>query len=223
MGELADFVSSEYAAKADPSIAAQMAAYMKTDEPFWGIKKPGQVPVLKAIVKQFPPANQRAYRSRVLELWRLPHREEKYAAIQYAKAFKDFHVPASIPLYEKMIREGAWWDSVDDVAINLVGMAWLKFRSDIEGLMDDWIVDDDLWIRRTAILGQLKHKDATDTVRLFGYCRDQADGKDFFIRKAIGWALRQHARTDPDAVRAFLAEMGDQLSGLSRREAAKHL
>lgn len=223
MGELADFVSSQFANLADPETGRQMAAYMKTDDPFWGIKKPRQVPVLKAMVKQYQVTSQRAYRSNVLDLWALPHREEKYAAIQYAKAFKEFQVPQSMPLFRKLIREGAWWDSVDDIAINLTGMVWLRFRPETETLMDEWIEDKNLWIRRSAIIGQLKHKESTDTKRLYAYCRAQAADTDFFIRKAIGWALRQQARIDPDGVRGFLAEMGDSLSGLSRREAAKHL
>jgi 3-methyladenine DNA glycosylase AlkD len=89
--------------------------------------------------------------------------------------------------------------------------------------MDAWSAAGDVWLIRTAILFQLHYGDATDTGRLFGYCTRQAGHPDFFIRKAIGWALRQHARTDPDAVRDFLADNHTRLSPLSRREAAKHL
>jgi 3-methyladenine DNA glycosylase AlkD len=89
--------------------------------------------------------------------------------------------------------------------------------------MDEWATNQDLWLVRTAILHQLHHGTATDTDRLFGYCTAQASHPDFFVRKAIGWALRHHARTDPDAVRAYLAGDGVALSPLSRREAGKWL
>ncbi|NND13169.1 MAG: DNA alkylation repair protein [Acidimicrobiia bacterium] len=223
MGELADFVTTEFAALADPEAALHMAAYMKSEMPFWGIKSPQRVPVLRAVVKGFPPTDGDAYRISVRELWDLPHREDKYAAIHYARAFKQHHTPAMLDLFEWMVRDGAWWDFVDDIASNLVGATWLRFREEVSPIMDAWITDDDMWIRRSAILGQLKHRDALDEARLFRYCRDQASDTEFFIRKAIGWALRQHAYVNPDGVRAFLDEMGDRLSGLSRREAAKHL
>jgi 3-methyladenine DNA glycosylase AlkD len=89
--------------------------------------------------------------------------------------------------------------------------------------MDRWIDDENLWVARTAILHQLFYGDATDVDRLFGYCLRQASHPDFFIRKAIGWALRQYARTDPDRVRSFLVGPGAALSPLSVREASKHL
>ena len=89
--------------------------------------------------------------------------------------------------------------------------------------LDRWIDDRNLWIRRTAILSQLKHKGGTDRDQLFGYCLRRAGEKEFFIRKAIGWALREYAKTEPDAVRAFALEHREQLSGLSFREATKHL
>ncbi len=223
MGELADFVTTEFRALSDPAIAPQMAAYMKSDMPFWGIKSPQRVPVLRAVVKDFAPADAEDYRGSVRELWDLPHREDKYAAIHYARAFKQYQVPDMLDLYEYMIRDGAWWDLVDGIAANLVGSTWLRYRDDVNPIMDSWISDDDMWIRRSAILGQLNHKGALDESRLFRYCREQAADNEFFIRKAIGWALRQHAYVNPDGVRQFLAEMGDELSGLSRREAAKHL
>ncbi len=223
MAELARFITSRFAELANPDDATRMAAYMKTDMPCWGIKKPQQTPVLRSMVKTFPPSGADEYRSRVRELWALPHREDRYAAIHYARAFSEFQTPEMLDLYEFLIRDGAWWDLVDDVAINLVGAVWLEHRSVVSPVMDQWIEDEDLWVRRAAIIGQLKHKGETDTERLFRYCRQQAPETEFFIRKAIGWALRQHARVDPESVRAFLAEMGDELSGLSRREAAKHL
>ena len=221
--ELTAFVSTELAKVADPDKAGPMAAYLKTDMPFYGVQKAGRVPIIRAFKKQFRPADRGEYEANVRAIWALPHREEKYLAIAYAKAFPAYLNPESMPLFEQLIREGAWWDLVDDAAVNLVGAAWKNHRSQIEVVMDAWIEDDDVWIRRAAVLGQLKHKDQTDTDRLLAYCRKGAPETVFWMRKAIGWALRQHSRTDPDLVRNFLEEMGHQLSGLTRREASKYV
>lgn len=215
--ELTEFVANRLAAVADPAKAAPMAKYMKTDMPFYGVQKPARRPIWKALVKQYPPADRDAYEANVLALWALPHREEKYAAIHYARAFPDHCTLASLPLYERMIREGAWWDLVDGIAPYLVGA--LLPHVDLRA----WARDDDLWIRRSALIAQLNKKEDTDADLLFELCLARAHETEFFIRKAIGWALRQYARTDADAVRAFLAEHGEALSGLSRREASKHL
>lgn len=122
-----------------------------------------------------------------------------------------------------MAVEGAWWDLVDDVAANLVGALLLGHRAAMRPVMEAWVDDDDMWRRRTAILSQLRHRDQTDAEMLFDFCRRRAHETEFFIRKAIGWALREYSKTDPGAVAAFLRRHGDELSGLSRREAAKHL
>ena len=114
-------------------------------------------------------------------------------------------------------------DIVDAVAVTCVGGALRSDPPEMRALLDDWIDDDDMWRRRTALLSQLKHKDATDKDRLFTYCLVSAPDTEFFIRKAIGWALREYAKTDPEAVGTFLIENKDQLSGLSYREGGKHL
>ncbi len=200
-----------------------MAAYMKTEMPFYGVQKAGRTPVIRAAKKQFPPHSQQEYEANVLALWALPHREEKHVALAYARAFKRYQVLVAMPLYERLIREGQWWDFVDDVASNLVGTVWLRERNVMGPRMDAWILDEDIWIRRTAVIGQLKHREKTDVERLLRYCRIGAPEKVFWMRKAIGWALREHSKRDPETVRAFLDEMGQALSGLSRREAAKYI
>ncbi|MGI9601109.1 MAG: DNA alkylation repair protein, partial [Acidimicrobiales bacterium] len=121
------------------------------------------------------------------------------------------------------VTEGAWWDLVDSVASGIIGKVVLNERARMRPLLDEWIDCDDMWLRRTAIICQLEHKESTDVEMLFGFCTRRAFEKEFFIRKAIGWALREYAKTDPDAVRVFVAEHQSELSGLSRREATKHL
>ncbi|MDZ4820789.1 MAG: DNA alkylation repair protein [Planctomycetota bacterium] len=217
------FVQSEFKQLANRDNAAAMAAYMKTSMPFYGIPKPLHVPIYRTLRKEFAPASQDEYERRVLALWKLPHREEKYAAIEYARVHRSFIVPESLPVYEKLIRTGAWWDLVDPVAIDLVGAVHLKWRSETRPLMERWIDDTDMWIRRTAILSQNKHRTATDEKLLFEFCLKCAAERKFFIRKAIGWALRDYSYTAPNAVRKFLLKNRSRLSPLSFREGAKAL
>ena len=223
MGELARFVSSRFAQLADAEKASQMAAYMKTEQPFYGVQKPDRVPVFREMLKQFKAATFADYKKRVLELWRLKHREEQYAAIHYATKHKDFITAEAMPLFERLIREGQWWDLVDPVAIDLVGAALLRDKKTVQPTIDAWLDDDDLWIRRTALIGQIKHKEKTDERRLFRYCTKRAAEKEFFIRKAIGWALREYSYVAPQAVADYLINNREKLSGLSYREGAKQL
>jgi 3-methyladenine DNA glycosylase AlkD len=210
-------------AVADPTKAAAMAAYMKTDMPFYGLQAPQRHALAKRLAKQFRPASQADYARAVRALWRLPHREEKYVAISIARLWSDFVTAESIELYEQLVREGQWWDLVDDVAIHLVGRVWRDERRVTQRLMDTWIDDDNLWIRRTALLGQNTHRADTDEKRLFRYCMRRADESEFFIRKAIGWALREYSYAAAARVRAFVEVQRPRLSGLSYREAIKAL
>lgn len=220
---LVAFVQQALQKAANPTKAGAMARYMKTGMPFYGVPRPDLRLIERAMRKQFVHATQREYASNVRALWALPHREEKYLAISLARAGKSFITPASMSLYEQMIREGAWWDFVDEIAAHLVGKVLLDHRKATRPVLDRWIDDDEMWIRRTAILSQLTHKYQTDERQLFDYCRSRMDETEFFIRKAIGWALRQYSYTAPDAVRKFLLKHRDRLSGLSYREGAKQL
>ena len=114
-----------------------------------------------------------------------------------------------LPLYRRLVVEGAWWDFVDDIAVHLVGHTVRTEPETAWQVVDGWVDDPDMWLRRTAILSQNRSREATDTRRLFDFCLRRAHEREFFIRKAIGWALRDYARTDPDAVRRFLEEHGE--------------
>ncbi len=144
------------------------------------------------------------------------------------RAYRQWLDPDVLPLLERLVRSGAWWDVVDEIAVHPVGRVLLDHRGEATRVVDAWSVDrDSLWVRRTAVLAQLRHGERTDTALLarvlVANLDDTAYGTDFFIRKALGWALRQHARTDPAWVRTFVRTHADRLSGLSRREALKHL
>ncbi|MEA3502521.1 MAG: DNA alkylation repair protein [Actinomycetota bacterium] len=220
---LAALVAERLGAVADPEKAGPMAAYMKTDMPFYGVQKTGRVPILRTAVDQFPPSDREGYRTAVLTLWAQPHREEKYLAIGYARSFPRFVTLSSIPLYRRLIVEGAWWDLVDETAVHLVGDVLFRQREAMTLKVEAWIDDRDLWLRRTSILSQIGHRGDTDVGLLFEACKRRMHETEFFIRKAIGWALRDFAKTDPIAVTAFVTEPRGELSGLSYREATKHL
>ena len=217
------YLATELAQVADPQRAADMAAYMKTDMPFYGVARPEMMKIYREMRRRFPVASRGEYLSAVRVMWAQPHREEKYCAIRMAVDHPAYVTIGSVPLYRRMIVEGAWWDFVDEIAARLIGKVLLDDRERMQPKLDQWIDDPNMWIRRTAILAQLGHKDHTDRDRLFAYCLKRADEKEFFIRKAIGWALREYAKTEPDVVRAFALENRERLSGLSFREATKHL
>jgi len=220
---LIGFAAARLGEAADPVKAASMAAYMKTDTPFYGVQKAGRLPVHREMVRRFPPGNRADYRSAVRALWSQPHREERYLAIDYASSFPQYITVSSLPLYRRMIVDGAWWDLVDSIAIHLVGHVLMHQRASTTSKVAAWIDDPNLWLRRTSIIGQIGHKGATDTDLLFEACRRCMHEKEFFIRKAIGWALRDYAKTNPTEVRRFAVAHRTELSGLSFREATKHL
>lgn len=221
--DLAEFVSSRLAEQADPIDAAAMARYMKTDMPFYGVKTKPRRAIFKEAVRRFPVANRQEYEAAVLALWALPHREEKYAAIEFAWGHREFHTPASLPMYERLITEGAWWDLVDGVAPYLVGPMLVKWPEQVRPVLDGWAAHDDVWLRRSAFIAQIRIKEKIDTDLLLRYCRLRLADPEFWVRKAIGWALRTHAKIEPEAVRDFVVEHRDELSKLSLQEAARGL
>jgi 3-methyladenine DNA glycosylase AlkD len=223
LSECVEHARCALGAQADPAKARAMQAYMKTDMPFYGVQRPGRAPILRRLQEECRPGTRDEYEDLVLSLWSLPHREEKYLAIGVATGHRSFIVPASLPLYRRLIVEGAWWDFVDAVATDLVRRLVVGYPEETWPMMEVWIDDEDMWLRRSAILCQIGAKDRTDTGRLFDFCARRAFEQEFFIRKAIGWALREYARVDPSAVARFVTDHRDQLSGLSYREAIKHI
>jgi len=224
MTELAvRYVQEALAAKANPAKAEGMQAYMKTKMPSYGVQKPGRTEVLGHLRREFAPVDRDGYQDLVTALWELPHREEKYLAQGVAVMFSQFIVPDSLPLYHRFIVEGAWWDFVDETATHLIRELVLDHPREIWPTVDDWNDQDDMWLRRTSIICQIGAKERTDEERLFRFCEKRMHEQEFFIRKAIGWALREHAKTDPAAVARFASEHRRDLSGLSFREATKHI
>jgi 3-methyladenine DNA glycosylase AlkD len=216
-------VGRQLALAADPVKAQQMGAYMKTEMPFYGVQRKPLNVVARCATQEFPPASHAEYIEAVGALWDLPHREEKYVAVICARRWKRFITMESLDLYRRLIVEGAWWDFVDEIAAHLVGTVLANERDACTPVVRRWITSEDLWLRRTSIICQLRHKQDTDLALLEDSCVANFADRDFFIRKAIGWALRQYARTDPDWVVEFVRTHLDEMAPLSVREATKHL
>ncbi|HZC71388.1 MAG TPA: DNA alkylation repair protein [Jatrophihabitans sp.] len=208
---------------ADPARAPGMAAYMKSTMPCLGVRLPQVRGIVRAAARERPPRTTAELRDTVLKLWReAAYREERYAAtaLLNAPGVRRLREPDLITLYQELIVTGAWWDHVDEVS-GRVGELLLEFPAQIRPVVAGWQRSTDRWLRRTSIICQRSARDRTDLALLTGAIEANADDRDFFLRKAIGWALRSYAYTDPEWVRAFVS--GHKLSPLSVREATKHL
>ena len=197
---------------------------MKSSTPYCGVTLPLLRRTCKALFAGTTFANRQEWRRRILELWRgARFREERYAAIMLtgAKCAAAFQIPQEMPVYEEIIVSGAWWDFVDEVATGRVGPILQAYPAPMKMLV--WSRSDNLWKRRTSILCQLRFKQDTDLDLLYACIEPSLGSNEFFLRKAIGWALREYAWTDPVAVRKYVRGHKERLSGLSRREALKNI
>jgi 3-methyladenine DNA glycosylase AlkD len=228
--DLPDLVRSEIARIGDPTRAPQMQAYMKSALPYRGVTSVPLRALLTGLYARLPLPDRGTWEACVRALWDdAGFREERYAAMALAshRLYRSYQDPSSMGLYRHLVVTGAWWDYVDPLASHHVATILRSHPDELTPLMLQWSVADDLWMRRTSILCQLHRKADTDVALLASVIeanlQDSRFGSEFFVRKAVGWALRQHARTDPGWVHAFVVEHQDRLSGLSRREALKHL
>ncbi|MFD9259780.1 DNA alkylation repair protein [Streptomyces sp. NPDC059538] len=211
-----------YGAAADPVRARGMAAYMKDVAPFLGIPTPLRRELSKTVTKDTPKPAETDCAALALRCWLLPEREYHYFAVDYLRRHVACCSSGLLPVARHLIVTVPWWDTVDLLAAHTVGPL-VAADPRLASVMDEWIEDENLWLARTALLHQLRFKTATDSGRLFDHCRRRAGHPEFFLRKAIGWALREYAKTDPDAVRAFVEAERATLSPLSVREALKNL
>ncbi|MEW1952233.1 DNA alkylation repair protein [Terrabacter sp. NPDC080008] len=225
--DFASRVRAELVAHANPERAAGQQRYMKSAMPYFGLTSPQLTAVLRPLLRDpaLAMGSRAQWEATIRELWDgATHREEWYAAIALARhrAYRTWVDSDAMPLWERLIRTGAWWDVVDDIATHLVRDTLLT-HPDTERLrLREWAAADSLWVRRAAILSQVGAGERVDQALLTDVIEPNIADPDFFSRKAIGWALRDHARTDPEWVGRFVAAHPD-LSGLSRREALKHL
>lgn len=215
-------LTATYAAAADPDRAASMRAYMKDVAPFLGLTTPVRRALSRTVLEGTPRPEESDCAAIALRCWELPQREYHYFAVDYLRRYVGRCSSGFLPVARYLVSTVPWWDTVDALASHVVGglvAADPRLATD----MDAWIVDDDMWVARSALLHQLRYKERTDTERLFTYCLRQSGHSDFFIRKAIGWCLREYAKTDPEAVRGFLAREKGRFAPLSVREALKNI
>lgn len=210
-------------AAADPTRAPGMQAYMKSAMPYLGVRVPEVRRVVRGALRAWPPSTPEEVREAADDLWSAArYREERYAAAEVTAAKVASGQLPLLPLYRRMIVEGAWWDHVDAVA-HRIGDLLRRHPDVLAPLLRGWSIDQDRWLRRSSIIAQLGAKERTDLALLEAVVTVNAEDREFFVAKAIGWALRDFARTDPVWVLALVERLGDRLRPLSRREAVKHL
>ncbi|MFI8241734.1 DNA alkylation repair protein [Streptomyces sp. NPDC085866] len=215
-------LTATYAAAADPGRAAAMRAYMKDVAPFLGIPTPDRRTLSRTVLAGTPRPDEADCTAVALRCWLLPEREYHYFAVDYLRRHTARCTSAFLPVARYLVTTVSWWDTVDLLAAHVVG-ALVAADPGLTADMDAWIADDNLWVARTALLHQLRYKERTDTDRLFAYCLLQSGHPDFFVRKAIGWCLREYAKTDAEAVRGFLARERSRFAPLTVREALKNI
>jgi 3-methyladenine DNA glycosylase AlkD len=201
----------------DAERAVGMKRYMKDQFTYLGIPSPIRRAAVNPLLK-----NQAENAVPLAEaLWQLPEREYHYTACDLLRRHAGHLQPRDLPRLEALVITHSWWDTVDSLAPSIGEM--VRHHPELASRMDELIMHENMWLRRVAILHQLNWKHETNRDRLFAYCLHCAPEQEFFIRKAIGWALRQYARTDPEAIRDFVNSHRAELSGRSVREALKHL
>jgi 3-methyladenine DNA glycosylase AlkD len=196
---------------------------MRSAMPFLGVSVPDVRRLTRDVARRHPIASRPGLECIVRELWDdAEYREERYAATALLdiRAVWALRSPELLPLHRELIVSGAWWDHVDELA-RRVGELRVGWPDVITPELVRWTIADDLWLRRVSIICQLGARQRTDLDLLTTAIEANAASAEFFLRKAIGWALRDYARSDPDWVRTFVS--AHELSPLSRREALKHL
>ncbi|MFD3627191.1 DNA alkylation repair protein [Streptomyces sp. NPDC058698] len=217
-----DRLTAAYGPAADPERAPAMRAYMKDVAPFLGLTTPVRRALSATVTAGLPRPDEADCTAVALRCWELPEREYHYFAVDYLRRYVRHCSSGFLPVTRHLVTTVPWWDTVDPLAAHVVG-ALVAADPGLTADMDEWIADDDMWLARTALLHQLRFRERTDTERLFDYCLRRSGHPDFFVRKAIGWCLREYARTDPDAVRSFLAREQGRFAPLSVREALKNI
>lgn len=206
---------------ADAEKAKAMSAYMKNKFPFFGIKSSERTTLLKQFLNENTPPQYSEVLDIISELFNQPQRELHYCAIEIlAKRRKDWR-KEDIYFFEKLILTTSWWDSVDTISSALVGEYFIKYPDQIRPITEKWMASSNIWLQRICLIFQLHYKNAVDFALMRGYILRLKDSNEFFIQKAIGWALRQYAKLDAESVNNFVEN--NTLKPLSKREALKHI
>ena len=228
--QLVTAVRDRLRAAADPAKAPRMQAYMKSAMPYLGVSSQPHKLICREVFAEHPLPDRAQWEWAVRQLWDgAAFREERYAAVGLLihRLYRGYQDEQTLTLHRQLVETGAWWDFIDVIASHGVGPILRAAPETVTPLIRTWARDGHLWVRRTAILCQLSSKGETDAGLLADVVgvnlSDSVHGKEFFIRKAIGWALREYAKTNPGWVLSFVRDNEKGLSPLSRREALKHL
>ncbi len=203
--------------------AEGMSRYMKYRFAYYGIKKPKRAAIQKEWFSKIPmELSEENKRELVLELWQKEHREFHYVAMDFMAKWKENEIRIEdSDLIEFLLTNHSWWDSVDILASNYLSRYLRVFPNQKEVITNSWRKSDNFWLRRSCLIFQLKYKTETNFNLLKGLILEFKHEKEFFIQKAIGWSLREYAKSNPKAVKKFVEESG--IEGLAKREAIKHI
>jgi len=221
MDEFILTLESELKRNSDTKIAKEQKAYMRNQFEFYGIKSPVRREIQKPfLAKEFlPPKSE--LEQLVTVLWQKPQREYQFIAQELVFKYTKQIEEKDIHLLEYMVTHKSWWDTVDYIAVKLIGVYFIRFPEQLDTVINTWLSSGNIWLQRCCLLYQLKSKGEMDTIRLSFIINSLLGSKEFFINKAIGWVLREHSRTNPKWVIDLVAN--HELAPLSKREALRLL
>ncbi len=214
------FIRQTFQNHGKPEVAQGQMAYMRNQFEFFGLKMPAWTALTKEILREHGLPNNDELAPLARLCYDDDHREMQYFALEVVQRCLKKQPPECIDLLEALILKKSWWDTVDWLA-KLVGLHFRRYPELIRPVTERWMASGEMWLQRVCLIFQLNYKEKTDAALLFEYIRRVADSKEFFLQKGAGWALRQYSKTDPEAVRDFLAT--HTVSPLTRREGGKYL
>ena len=221
MGFIED-LENAFAEKNNTKNAIAMAKYMKNRFSFFGIKTDERRQIFKEICNIHKEEIEENSREIAIKLYSKPQRELQYCAIEILiKRLKGNYIKKDIQLIEKLIITNSWWDSVDTIAKNILGQYLLEYPLETKNVIERFSNSENMWLNRSTILFQLGYKQKTNFEILKSECEKHKNSNEFFIQKAIGWALREYGKTNPETVRNFVAITN--LKTLSKKEALKNI
>ena len=186
MQPITKFINSEMKRIGDATKAPRMQAYMKTDQPFYGVQSKLRKQIFRDAIKKYPITSRSKWKKVVLELWNSTHREEMYQALEFAERYKIYHDEDAWPLFEILMRSATNWDTVDWLSSNLIGILVYKYRH-FEKHLVEWSEDENFWVRRASLLAHLKHKEKTNIKLLSQTILKLAYEKKFsFVKQSVG-------------------------------------
>ena len=219
-------LEDELRAAGNPERAAKERAYLKSDLSFYGAGMPAVRAAAAMVRREHAGLQHDELVTLVDALWQRPVYEPRALAVVLLESHGQLLVPADLPLLERLLRESRTWALLDGLAVNVVGPLVDRYPREVDAVLRRWAVDSDFWLRRTSLLAHLRalRRGEEDAFVRFGEFADgMLDEKEFFVRKAIGWVLRETSKPHPDLVRDWLIPRADRASGVTVREAVKYL